>query len=270
MPFAGFIRPDGQKESVDDALAHAREVYGLPRGLLKALALGERVQPPGDISVTQLIDPLRKAVLQQRHEYHKEPLDMLWAVFGKAIHSVVETGADAKASLTEERIHVDLEGLKLSGQADLYELDNGRARIADYKSTSVYKIKAARKEGARDWEQQLNCYAYLYRSQGFEVHELEVVAIVRDHRNYEAIRAAEKSDFYPSEIHIFEVPVWTNEAVETFARRRLVEFRAEREKPDHDLTFCTDEETWNGRRCARWCPIRDHCNQYQATKGISA
>ena len=68
----------------------------------------------------------------------------------------------------EERIFSEFCGRIISGASDLYT----NKKISDYKVTSAWtQVYGSRTE---EWTGQLNIYAYLFRSIGFEVNEIEV------------------------------------------------------------------------------------------------
>ena len=90
-----------------------------------------------DISVTELEKSPREYWLVHRHDdkIYIDVADMIWMIFGSAIHKVLESGS-THDQLTEEYLTLTVAGHTLSGTSDLYE----NKMISDYKSTSVYTL----------------------------------------------------------------------------------------------------------------------------------
>ena len=59
-------------------------------------------------------------------------------------------------------------------------------KIIDYKTTSAWTTVF--QSQIKEWTEQLNCYAYLYRTQGFSVDKLEIIAIYRDWSRTNALK----------------------------------------------------------------------------------
>lgn len=261
MPAVGFVRPDGTNETFEAALSHP-EVYGLPRGLLAALAHDRKRYC--DVSVSELIAPIQATVLRERHDYYIEPLDRLWAVFGTSAHVLMERGA-AETDLAERRMTLQIDGVLVGGMPDLLVEDG---TLWDYKTTAVYKIKAIRQgERPTDWENQLNVYAHFYREHKRDVKALKICALLKDHRNYEAERA---KDGYPSPVEVLELPLWPADIARDYLWARVAAWRNATELDDAALPLCSDEERWarpdkSGRikynRCERYCEVRSVCPQ---------
>jgi hypothetical protein len=164
---------------------------------------------------------------------------MLWLLFGKGIHKVLESAA-LKNAIQEERLIEMLAGRLLSGSADLYTMDSqGVHIISDYKATSVWTaIYGSR---TKEWTEQLNIYAWLYRMAGFQVDRLEVVALYRDWADSEALRYGDK---YPQPAEKFTLELWPMEKAEAFAIDRLNALVIAENLPDDKLPPCTEEEMW--------------------------
>lgn len=168
--------------------------------------------------------------------------DRIPALLGSAVHKIIEKGSkDIPGHIVEERLFCEILGWKISGAVDL-QIDNGDGtwEINDYKVTSVYSVQTEKPE----WEQQLNCYAYLaYRSMGRRVNSLKIIAILRDWSN----KQAEISPSYPqSRVLAVDIPVWPFEDQEAFVYERIATHQAAQKSVDsgENLIYCTDQERW--------------------------
>ena len=63
------------------------------------------------LSVTQLLNSPQIVSLMKKHEDHLEQdaSDMVWSIFGSAVHNILEHGKDAN-HLIEERLHIEHDG----------------------------------------------------------------------------------------------------------------------------------------------------------------
>ena len=170
-----------------------------------------------DYSATQLIRPAYQVALQNEHadEISEDVADMLWALYGTAVHYILERGAGPN-DIVEERLYGEIGGYTISAQLDHY----GRKdqRISDWKLTGSYKIKKAISEhDYEDWEQQLNIQAWLAKINGFEVSELYIGAMCRDW----SAQKFKDEEGYPDQIEYIQIPLWTFEEQEQFIAQRI-------------------------------------------------
>jgi|HubBroStandDraft_4_1064222.scaffolds.fasta_scaffold237785_1 hypothetical protein len=219
--------------------------------------LREPTENPRAISVTQLIDSPRVRQLYRQH--HKSvipnPDDQLWAYFGTIGHSVLEKAPLHEDCRKEVKLSLDHLDWTITGIVDLID-ENGF--IWDYKITSVYATKEGLKPG---WVAQLNLYRWLAEETiGVKVNGLRQGVIYRDWTE----REKRKSEaWYPPPAEVIEVPLWSEAQLSHYVGERL-EAHGMSEKR---LAHCTEDETWNGRRCARYCAVAPFCDQF---KGESA
>jgi hypothetical protein len=213
----------------------------LPEVFLKAILNDDYNKGGADYSATQLTKPVQSVILFNRYgdEITKDISDMMWLLFGKGIHKVLES-AGLKNAIQEERLSEFIAARTLSGSADLYSVDGeGIHVISDYKATSVWTaIYGSR---TKEWTEQLNIYAWLYRMAGFDVDKLEVVALYRDWSDTESMRYGDR---YPERAEKFVLELWPMEKTEAFIIERLNALTAAEGTPDDKLPACTDEEMW--------------------------
>lgn len=204
-------------------------------------------------SVSQLIGSPRIDILKSRHaqDIEADISDRIWALFGTAIHSLIEQGAPGSGwDIAEERIFTEVNGWQISGAIDRQLLPNGKVKLIDWKVCSIYSVLFQKP----DWEYQLNSYAYLVeREKKMPISELEVCAFLRDWRRADAKR---DRDYPQSPIHVVHVPLWSYARREAYVLDRVRRHQAAEMQSDLDLELpeCTDDDMWT--RPASWAAIK--------------
>ena len=215
---------------------------------------------PSIMGITTLILAPRVRQLTLRHwdEIEEDVSDGIWKLLGSAVHSVMER-IRSDNRLIEERLTEEINGIRVTGKADLYEgLNKG---IEDYKITSVFKVK----NDVKDWENQLNCYAWLYRKIKFVVKSIHVNAILRDWRRGESKR---QQGYPPFAFKKIAIPLWTLKKQNNYIKERVRLHLAAQKLKDVDLPLCTEEERWcNAKkkdvRCQGYCNVAKFCNYWE-------
>lgn len=218
--------------------------HGIPETIVRAIADDEYDRGDSVLSVTQIISPPRIVLLQDLNKDNLESdvIDRVPSLLGTAVHKIIEKGAkDLPNHIIEERLFATINGWKISGAVDL-QIDNGDGTwaINDYKVTSVYSVLSDKPE----WEQQLNCYAYLARlAHGRNITSLKIIAILRD---WQRKQAEIKADYPQGQIAVVDIPVWTPEQQEAYVTGRVALHQAAKKAVDtgNDLDYCTDQERW--------------------------
>lgn len=201
--------------------AYLNDAYDAPQG--------EKV-----ISVTALIAPAQKLVLERKHagDLEMDVLDTVPALLGQALHHILErAGPAAPTHVPERRLEAQHDGWTISGKADLYETKEGI--IVDYKNSSVWTYIYGKKE----WDQQLNVYRWLSERNGFPVKGLAVALFCGDWRRGEAKRSPD----YPARVVNIPVQMWTMDQATAFIDGRLKLHRDAREGKN---VPCSSDETW--------------------------
>jgi hypothetical protein len=206
----------------------------IPEPIVKAVE-HDTYHQDGHISVTGLIQPPRIRQLTSRHreEISIDVADRIWPLLGSAIHSVLER-AQVDNALQEERLAIDVNGWKVTGQPDLY-FDH---TVYDFKFTSVWSFM----DGVRwEYEAQLNCYANLLSNYNFTVKGAAIVAIFRDWSKH----AVKRSSNYPeTQSVILPVELWDLFDSYQYILQRVTYHQDAESLPDNDLPICTPEERW--------------------------
>lgn len=191
-----------------------------------------------DATVTQLIEPGQIAWLKQQHadELTEDVSDRLWSLLGQSVHAIL-AAVEVPESLPEQRLSMEVLGWLIGGKPDLYRVVDGRGVITDYKVTSVYSFLLEGGAAKQEWVEQLNMYAVLYRAAGFQVDELVVSAILRDH-----MRSKLGDIRYPRiPYQKVEVPVWPKLTAQGFLEHRVKEHQEAQLGKFHG---CSPEERW--------------------------
>mgnify|MGYP000950788909 FL=1 len=191
--------------------------------------------------VTSLLKGIRETILERRHfdEIEQDVSDMIWLLFGTAVHGILEHQQEGDNEIKEERIKVTIGDYLLSGQFDLY--NDETKTITDYKTASVWKVIFG---DFTDWKRQLLIYAYMLKTIGFDVEKGEIIAILKDHSK----RDSKIKDNYPS-LPVQKIAFnFTDKdfiEIEEFLKNRFAEIAEAEKLPDDELPLCTPEERFN-------------------------
>ena len=210
---------------------------GLPQPIVDAVSNHEYTGGgSGTISVTTLIDSPLIAHLKRVHdaEIEEDVSDRIYALMGSAIHGILEK-ADTTA-ITEKRLTIDVDGVKISGQLDRLALISDKGGVAgclqDYKVCSIWEYIYGLK---KDRENQLNVYAYILRQHGYKVARLQIVQIFRDWMKTKAIN---DSNYPQTQVAVVNVPLWQEEKQLAYIKERIAAHMA------LEVPECTREEKW--------------------------
>jgi hypothetical protein len=279
-------------------------IYNLPQTLVNVVERPTYTKGKAHLSVTELLNSPRITQLRAKYDDQIEVdvSDMIWSVFGSAVHHILEQGKDAN-HIVEQRIHAEVDGWRLSGAIDLQVVHEDGIEINDYKTVGAWGVMNEKIE----WEQQLNCYAWLVEKvKEIPVKKLGIVAIVRDWSR----REAESRSGYPkAPVVVLDIPLWDMEGREAYIRERIhahseALFAAE---TNQEIPPCTPAECWEKEpvyavkkdgnvrakslhasreeadnaveklgkgytvelrpgervRCANYCPVSQWCDQYK-------
>ena len=215
--------------------------FNIPQTFVNVLERPTYTKGKAHLSVTQLINSPKIVALTQKFDadLEQDVSDMVWSIFGTAIHGVLEHGKDEN-HIVEERLHATLDGWRISGAIDLQIKDDAGLSIRDYKTTSAWGVMNEKVE----WEQQLNIYAWLVETvKKTPIIDIGIVAIIRDWSRRDA---AKNENYPPAPVKEIPIRLWTYEEQTTYIKHRIglhsaCEFAME---TDEDLPLCTPEEMW--------------------------
>ena len=205
------------------------------------MATRDYVYKDNEYRVTSLLKGLRETILERRHfdEIEQDVSDMIWLLFGTAVHNVLESHQEGDQEIKEARLKIDIGDYVLSGQFDLYNAET--KTVTDYKTCSVWKVIYG---DYTDWRRQLLIYSYMLQSIGFPVEKAEIIALMKDHSKAQAERKADypkqpvrKITFQFSDDDFTEIEQWLQDRFSEIAKIEKL--------PDDELPLCTPEERFN-------------------------
>ncbi len=192
----------------------------LPQIIVNAVSNDGYSSGGSDYTATTLIKPAYIVNLEKKHkdELQQDVADMLWAMYGTAVHYIIERAA-TESDLVEERFFAEVADKNISAQIDHY----ADGIITDAKLTGAYKVKKAMTEDDyEDWEAQLNIQAYLMRQNGYDIKGLQILAMVRDwSRAKHNPKSYNYEHGYPDQIEVINIPLWSEDAQKGYITHRI-------------------------------------------------
>ena len=255
--------------------------YNIPNEIIRSLENDSYSDGGADFSATGLLQPPQIRMLKKRYESEisTDVSDRIWILLGQSVHNILErANENSKENLTEQRMFVDIDRYKISGQADSIAIED--KILKDYKVTSVWSVISALKNGKPEWEQQLNIYAYLYK-QTFkqDISALNIIAIMRDWNKSGMLR---NKDYPKCSVAVIPIPLWSEEEQLDFIRERIEKHTDAEVIWDAlgELPKCTPEERWakpdtyavikKGRKSAlRLLPTEEQAKEYIGDQDLS-
>ena len=225
----------------------------LPAAFVKAVST-TRHNEAGCFSATTLNKGAKEIILTDRHfdEITVDAADSVWAVWGTAVHALLESQPDN--NFHEESFKVPVSNSFVTGQVDSYDMEYGV--INDWKTASVWKVQF---NDFKDWRAQGLTYAWLLQQSGLEVKKCRFVALLKDHSK---TKAKTDSSYPQSPVFIYEFDVTAADLEETAARilAKVQEIESAYKLDDDAIEPCSAEERWadgekwavmkNGRKTA--------------------
>ena len=225
----------------------------LPEAFVKAVST-TRHNEAGCFSATTLNKGAKEIILTDRHfdEITVDAADSVWAVWGTAVHALLESQPDN--NFHEESFKVPVSNSFVTGQVDSYDMENGV--INDWKTASVWKVQF---NDFSDWRRQGLTYAWLLQQSGLVVKKCRFVALLKDHSK---TKAKTDSSYPQSPVFIYEFDVTAADMEETAARilTKVQEIESAYKLDDDAIEPCSAEERWadgekwavmkNGRKTA--------------------
>lgn len=194
-------------------------------------------------SVTSILNSTREVMLKRRYndEIEQDVSDMIWALMGQGLHSIMQNYKKQDDEFTEEKLIVELDdGYKLSGIFDLYSV--GQKLVTDYKTTSTWTV--IYKSNYEEWRKQLLIYAWMIRKIGFECDRGQIIAMMRD---WQKSKAQFDHNYPQTQVQVFAFE-FTNDdfnSIEKWIKERFEELKKYENVPDEELPECSAEDRWN-------------------------
>ena len=215
--------------------------FNLPQTFINVIHRPTYNKGDSHVSVTELLNSPQIVSLRHKHweELEQDASEMVWQLFGSAVHKVLEHGKDSH-HIIEERLYTKLDGWTISGQMDLQEVYEDGIVISDYKVTGAWSVMNEK----QDWHNQLNVYAWLIeRTKNVKVKSAQIIAIVRD---WTAREAQTKEGYPQSPVAVVEIPLWPSEAREAYVKARISKHNEAyfSLQLDDEMPECSSEEMW--------------------------
>jgi hypothetical protein len=215
--------------------------HDLPQTIMNVLARPQYSKGKAHLSCTELLNSPRIVQLKSKHfeEIEQDASEMIWSLFGTAVHNILEHGKDS-SHVVEERLHISYNGWNISGAIDLQEITPEGIVLSDYKVTGAWSVMNEKD----DWHNQLNIYAWMVETiKKVPVVKAQIVAIIRD---WSARDAATRENYPPSPVAVIDIPVWSLAEREAYINKRLdmhnqAYFATE---TGGDLPLCDESDMW--------------------------
>ena len=209
----------------------------MPDAFVKAIS-NSRHNEPGTLSATTLLKGTKEIILTDRHfdEITVDASEEVWAVFGTAVHSVLEHQEDE--AFKEEKFSVDVLDYKVTGKVDRYDMKH--ETIEDWKTASVWKVIF---HDFEDWKRQGLIYTWLLRQSGLNVRHIRFIALLKDHSKSEARK---KADYPQSPVYIYEFDPTEEEltSIEADIKAKVLDVSVNAEYEDDVIQACSPYERW--------------------------
>ncbi len=196
-----------------------------------------------DWSVTQLLKPIRSALLLKRHddEIEVDAASNFWSMMGSAMHIVLEKGSQDKEHLgilVEKRLGMEILGKSITGGMDIY--NSQEKSVIDFKFQTVFNWIYL-EDHIEDLQFQLNAYRLLLINNGYEVDKLQIIFLFRDWREYEVTRF----NGYPdTQYKVLNIDIIDTDEMKSIIEKKILEYEKYKDTPDNELPMCTKEERW--------------------------
>lgn len=241
---------------------------GLPQPFVDAVTKQYQYKEK-QYSVTSLLKGTCQTLLERRHndEIEQDVSDMVWAIFGTAVHSILEKGQETADQLKENYLVINIGDYKLSGIFDLY--DSKEEKVIDYKTGSIWKVQF---DDWKDYQQQLLIYAYMLEKIEFKCKTGEIVMLLKDHSK---TKASTDSSYpqYPVVKRSWNYTEQDFKDCEEFLINKFKDIEIQEALSDEELTPCSEIERWHkddtyavmkvGRKTAiKLCSTKEDAESY--------
>jgi hypothetical protein len=204
----------------------------LPEPLVELVRRMQYERGEADFSITEILRPPRLVELERQHddELVEDASEHIYRVLGSLTHLGLE-----RAGVPERRYVMDLDvdgrHYSIAGKPDRFK----DGVLQDWKLTTAWKAKG--QVCPPEFEEQLNGYAELMRSNGYDVRQLEAILILRDWSKLEMFR----NENYPRhQVAVLSPALWGQEQAREFLRHRVrLHLDARRQLPE-----CAPADRW--------------------------
>ena len=237
--------------------------YSLPQPFVDLVSGDTYSKGESDITTTGLAQPPKIAELTRRHasEITMDASEKVWTMMGTANHYVLEQIAlrNPERYVTEQRFYMDIDGVKLGGQIDLF--DRETETLWDYKVSSVYK---AMSDDKLEWTKQANVNKLLCEHNGIHPKKLAILLVCKDWKRKEA---EFKADYPKCAILEIPLPIWQEAETLAYIKSRInLHNAAKLIEEDDAIPVCTEEERW--AKPTTWAVLKEKGAKRAVNGGI--
>ena len=237
--------------------------FNLPQPFVDLVSGDTYSKGESDITTTGLAQPPKIAELTRRHggEITMDASEKVWTMMGTANHYVLEQIAlrNPERYVTEQRFYLDIDGVKLGGQIDLF--DRETETLWDYKVSSVYK---AMSDDKLEWTKQANVNKLLCEHNGIFPKKLAILLVCKDWKRKEA---EFKADYPKCAIQEIPLPIWREEETLAYIKSRINLHNAAKLIEEEDaIPVCTEEERW--AKPTTWAVLKEKGAKRAVNGGI--
>jgi hypothetical protein len=226
--------------------------FSLPQPFVDLVSEDTYSKGESDITTTGLAQPPKIAELWRRHasEITMDCSEKVWTMLGTANHYVLEQIAkrNPERYVAESRFYLDVDGVKLGGQIDLY--DRETETLWDYKVSSVYK---AMSDDKLEWTKQANVNKLLCEHNGIHPKKLAVLLVMKDWKRKDS---EFKADYPKCAIQEIPLPIWREEETLAYIKSRInLHNLAKVISNEDEIPVCTEEERWS--KPTTWAVLKE-------------
>lgn len=237
--------------------------FNLPQPFVDLVSGDAYSKGKSDITTTGLAQPPKIAELTRRHanEITMDASEKVWTMMGTANHYVLEQIAlrNPERYVTEQRFYLDIDGVKLGGQIDLF--DRETETLWDYKVSSVYK---AMSDDKLEWTKQANVNKLLCEHNGIHPKKLAILLVMKDWKRKEA---EFKADYPKCAIQEIPLPIWREEETLAYIKSRInLHNAAKLIEVEDAIPVCTEEERW--AKPTTWAVLKEKGAKRAVANGI--
>lgn len=201
-------------------------------------------------SVTTLLNSEREIMLKRRYndQIESDVSDMIWAIFGTAVHSVLENSNKGEELLTEQYLSIpvtlsDGDEYTLSGLCDLFDTKQGE--VIDYKVTSTFKVL---KKDFEDYRMQGLMYCYMISKTNFNgvIYKPKKATFYPVLRDWQKSKAKFDREYPQTQVQkvTFKFTDKDFKWIEQWLKAKFEAIKAAEQLSDEELPMCSDKDRW--------------------------
>jgi hypothetical protein len=262
---------------------------------LNARIIAGNFRPYKGVSPSMIAIGAWEMYLKTTIDYYLRPTESVWAILGTSTHGTLEDAGNKHdgPGLNETGMMFKGDGLTMHGTSDhALQVSDKWWEVWDYKVTGSYKAmqylgihkdtepvmdpktgkQVKFKTGPRAGQlktrnifvtdkkyvdlkketMQLNAYRLMYEQNNMPISRMYIEAIIRD-------GGLQMSTGRGVTKNIYVIPINFLDAEEVITAYTLKQKELDKAFGDKDYPKCSDEESWDGKKCEAYCDVRSVC-----------